>query len=587
MIRNSIVSKLWLTIIGLFIVVLLLLSVFLDQLFDNYFYKAEEERVVHRMNHMAEVIVTHNDVNLALTIVNELAKEEQGETVLNTDRRKIGQVLSRLSEEDLARVVTGQYVIQEGLGPRWVDAKRLYEEPHFFGLQPIVANGEVVMLLELSQPVSASEAVNRVRDLLFFSAGLGIVLATGLAFVVSRNLSRPLVQMNKVAAEMAQGDFHGKVQVVTGDEVGQLGTTLNTLAYKLEQNIEDLEREKEQLASIITSMTDGVVAADLNGMITLANPPARRYIRAQLLAEMGHAHDALLPRDLLEFEKQVMKNRQSLSDELDWQGRILVVTMVPLYERDGETLRGVVCVLRDITHERMIDKMRQDFIANVSHELRTPLAMMQGYSEALLDEFGDDPEQRRELTQIILDEAHRMRRLVNDLLDLAQLESGQFQMNVEEVEMSNLVRRIGRKFATVSHESGVSLHVEIDEAKLPLLVEGDPDRLEQVFTNLIDNAFRHTPQGGQITLALTTTRNGSAVKISVRDTGVGIPEDDLPLVFERFYKVDKARTRSKGGTGLGLAITRNIVKNHHGDIVVESIVGKGTTFNVLLPTHSA
>ncbi|MGB8954195.1 MAG: ATP-binding protein [Tumebacillaceae bacterium] len=579
-IRNSIVAKIWLTIITLFIVVLLLLSVFLEQLFDNYFFKAEQDRLELRMTHMVTVLsnVRYTD-EAKLAILNELAVEEQAEpTVLPKDTQD--KYIAKLSPDELRRLVSGNAIIERGTAPKW-DLSQKKQEESFWVLQPIIRSGEIVSVLYVVQPVTAFAAVERVRELLFFAAGLGIVLATGLAFVVSKNLSNPLVQMNKVAEQMAQGDFHGKVQVSTGDEVGQLGLTLNTMAYKLEANIDDLQREKEQLSSIITSMTDGVVAADLNGTITLANPPARRFIRAQLLAETGMSSDMRLPQDLLQIEKEVMSHRESLQDELNWQGRILIVTMVPLYEKNGTTLRGVVAVLRDITDERTLEKMRQDFIANVSHELRTPLAMMQGYSEALLDEFGDDPEQRQELTQIILDETHRMRRLVNDLLDLAQLESGQFQMNTEEVDMSHLIRRIGRKFTTVSHERGVAIQLQVPEGVPPLIVHGDSDRLEQVFTNLVDNAFRHTPQGGQI--LLTLTHEAGSAHVSVRDTGEGIPPEDLPFVFDRFYKVDKARTRSKGGTGLGLAITRNIVKNHHGDIVVESEVGKGTTFNVLLP----
>ena len=582
-IRNSVVAKIWLTIITLFIVVLLLLSVFLEQLFDNYFYKAEQDRLELRMTHMVDVLnnVRYGD-DVKLAILNELAAEEQAEpTVLPENTQE--KYIAKLSQDELHRLVEGNAVIERGTAPKWDPSQKKREES-FWVLQPVVHNGQIINLLYVVQPITAFAAVERVRELLFFAAGLGIVLATGLAFVVSKNLSNPLVQMNKVAEQMAQGDFHGKVQVSTGDEVGQLGLTLNTMAYKLEANIDDLQREKEQLSSIITSMTDGVVAADLNGAITLANPPARRFIRAQLLAETGASSDMRLPNDLFQFETEVMRHRQSLQDELNWQGRVLIVTMVPLYEKNGTTLRGVVAVLRDITDERTMDKMRQDFIANVSHELRTPLAMMQGYSEALLDEFGDDPEQRQELTQIILDETHRMRRLVNDLLDLAQLESGQFQMNTEEVDMSQLIRRIGRKFTTVSNERGVAIQLQVPEGESPLIVQGDSDRLEQVFTNLVDNAFRHTPQGGQILLTLTK-EEGSA-HVSVCDTGEGIPPEDLPFVFERFYKVDKARTRSKGGTGLGLAITRNIVNNHHGDIVVESEVGKGTTFNVLLPLQS-
>lgn len=579
MIKNSIVAKLLVTIISLFIVVLALLSMFLEQLFDNYFYKAEKDRLEHRIEHMATVMTDYSNP-ISELIVRELALEEKGEAEIFTGTYS-EQTIARLSPADLQQLVAGEPVVERGYSPKWDPAKKA-DQDSFWALHPLIHNGQIAGLLFVSQPISAVSAVERVRELLFFAAGLGIILASGLAYVVSRNLSNPLIQMNKVAEEMAQRDFHGKVQVVTSDEVGRLGMTLNALAYKLEENIDDLEREKEQLASIITSMTDGVIAADLNGTITLANPPARHYIHSEMRhLSAGGEEIKQLPRDLYDLEMRVMKDRESILEELNWHGRILIVTMVPLYEKDGATLRGVVTVLRDVTDERKLEKMRKDFVANVSHELRTPLAMMQGYSEALLDEFGDDPEQRHELTHIILDETHRMRRLVNDLLDLAQLESGQFQMHKDELDMLQLVRRVGRKFTTVAHDRGITLQAEIDDSPEPLLVYGDGDRLEQVFTNLIDNAFRHTASGGQITLSMNYDQN--CVRIAVQDTGEGIPAADLPHIWDRFYKVDKARTRSKGGTGLGLSITLNIVKNHQGDIVVTSEEGQGTQFTVELP----
>jgi len=584
-IQNSVVAKLWLTIISLFIVVLALLSMFLEQLFDNYFYKAEEDRLERRTAHMATVLLDYPNP-VSEIVIRELALEEQGEAELYSGELS-ERTIAKLSSEELQLLVSGGPVVQRGFAPKW-DLERKVEEESFFALQPLIRNGQIDGVLFVSQPIDAVAGVGKVRELLFFSAGLGIVLATGLAYVVSRNLSNPLLQMNKVAEEMAQGDFHGKVQVVTSDEVGRLGLTLNALAHKLEQNIDDLEREKEQLSSIITSMTDGVIAADLNGTITLANPPARHFANEGMRLQGRTPDDGeqlQLPRDLYELEQRVMKDREAILEELNWQGRILVVTMVPLYEKDGSTLRGVVAVLRDITDERKLEKMRKDFVANVSHELRTPLAMMQGYSEALLDEFGDDPEQRHELTQIILDETHRMRRLVNDLLDLAQLESGQFQMHKDELDMKNLVQRVGRKFMTVGHERGIELQKLIAESDEPVLVYGDSDRLEQVFTNLIDNAFRHTTSGGQITLSME--QDPDFVRVSVRDTGEGIPADDLPYIWDRFYKVDKARTRSKGGTGLGLSITLNIVKNHQGNIIVTSEEGQGTQFTVHLPRLNA
>jgi two-component system sensor histidine kinase ResE len=386
--------------------------------------------------------------------------------------------------------------------------------------------------------------------------------------------------MTEVAEKMALGDFRGKVNVVTGDEVGRLGHTLNFLAESLAETIDHLSKEKEQLSSILSSMTNGVVSADLEGNVTLANPPAAKWLRALMMEETGIPSEKRLPKQLNDLKNSVIDNKETKTVEWNWQGRYISLIMTPLYEPDSSSVRGVVAVFRDVTEERTLERMRKDFVANVSHELRTPLAMMQGYGEALLDEFGEDPQQREELTRIILDETNRMKRLVNDLLDLAQLEAGQFELHASEIDLATVLKWIGRKFQTLAHERQIDFHVHLEESDTyPIL--GDSDRLEQVFTNLIDNAFRHTPPGGSVTLSMQ--KEGHFARIAVSDTGEGIPEEDLSFIFERFYKVDKARTRSKSGTGLGLSIAKNIVQKHQGEIMVSSTVGKGTTFTVLLP----
>lgn len=259
--------------------------------------------------------------------------------------------------------------------------------------------------------------------------------------------------------------------------------------------------------------------------------------------------------------------------------------MTPLYSEN--TVRGAVAVLRDVSEEHRLEKMRKDFVANVSHELRTPLAMLQGYSEALLDDIADSPEQRRELAQVILDESLRMGRLVNNLLDLAKMEAGTFAMTMAPLDIKPLINRVIRKFAAMSKEQDVALHAELDSADIHLSA-ADEDRLEQVLTNLVDNALRHTESNKSIIIRAKLSRlnQADAVCVEVVDQGEGIPDEDLPYIFERFYKADKARTRIHTvGTGLGLAIVKNIVDAHKGVIKAESEKGKGTTFSFTLPLN--
>jgi two-component system sensor histidine kinase ResE len=223
--------------------------------------------------------------------------------------------------------------------------------------------------------------------------------------------------------------------------------------------------------------------------------------------------------------------------------------------------------------------MRRDFIANVSHELRTPISMLQGYSEAIVDDIAESQEEKREMAKVIYDESLRMGRLVNELLDLARMEAGHIQLSIENVNLPSFMNRIIHKFQGLAKDNGIILNLEFQSEmdSFPF----DPDRIEQVLTNLIDNAIRHTPNGGFVTLKVTLVEKG--LQVEVEDSGSGIPEEDLPFVFERFYKADKARTRGRAGTGLGLAIAKNIIDAHHGRISVQSKIDHGTTFAFTLP----
>lgn len=585
MIRNSVVAKLWLTIIALVVIVLSLLAIFLEQLFDTYFYTSQEEALKNRAAYISELLIREPNSHLAIQIAEELIKESNSHMYIIgspfSDRESL-DFLNALPAGIAQKMKAGQSEVRRGTDPGFGNIRS--EETSVWVLQPLKDETKLRGLILVHQPITVIEkAILSIRNLLFFAAGLGTILTTGLAFVVSKNLSRPVLQMTKVAERMARGDFQGKVNVVTGDEVGKLGRTLNFLAETLENTVDHLSKEKEQLSSILQSMTDGVISADLDGRVTLANPPAKRWLRALLIEEAGKPDEDCLPKELNDLKNKVLENPETRVSELVWQGRYIALTMTPLYEPGENAVRGVVAVFRDVTEERTLDRMRKDFVASVSHELRTPLAMMQGYGEALLDEFGEDPEQRAELTGIILEETHRMKRLVNDLLDLAQLESGQFELHTTDLDVGGLVKRVGRKFHTLAHEQGIRLQVDFNEEE-SFVIDGDSDRLEQVFTNLMDNAMRHTPSGETVTLAVG--KEGGFVRVSVADTGEGIPEEDLPFIFERFYKVDKARTRSKGGTGLGLSIAKNIILKHSGDIIVSSTVGIGTTFTVFLPLKS-
>jgi two-component system, OmpR family, sensor histidine kinase ResE len=410
-----------------------------------------------------------------------------------------------------------------------------------------------------------------VRKLIFVVGVIGFILTTVFAFFLSSRITFPLRQMKETAHRIAEGDFHAEIPIRTTDEIGELAASFNTMASRLNQLVDALSKEKEQLASVLRSMVDGVVMIDEQGKIAVANPPAEHFLR-----DWKYEHpDEPVP--LFAFYQQVVQTGQEVTEDLPVQGRIWSLVMVPLNDR--EQIRGAVAVLRDMTRERKLDKMRNDFVANVSHELRTPLSMLQGYSEAIVDDIAASPEEHKELARIIYDESVRMTKLVNELLSLARMEAGHVELSLERIELRPYLERIQRKFTNLAREREIHLLLEIDTEQTTALV--DPDRMEQVLTNLIDNALRHTPNKGTVTLR---ARGDKTLLLEVSDTGSGIPQEDLPFVFERFYKADKARTRGKaGGTGLGLAIAKNLVEAHGGTISVQSKLGEGTTFTIALP----
>jgi len=420
---------------------------------------------------------------------------------------------------------------------------------------------------------------------------IGFSLTTFFAFFLSSKITQPLLQLKRAADMITMGEYRTKVGIRSSDEIGQLARAFNHMGEKLEGTIRDLNYEKEHLASILGSMTDAVVTFQANGTIISSNPHGTTLLAKwkELMArEAGPRGEAprgseRIPEPLKEVFEAVVAEEKEITTKLHVGSGVWSVVMAPLYT--SGTLRGAVAVLRDVTEEARLEKLRKDFVANVSHELRTPLSMLQGYSEALLDDIAQSPEERRELAQVIYDESLRMGRLVGDLLDLARLEAGRLELNEAETELAPLLQRVHRKFAALSRDRGLTVSLELGTAPETLaLARADEDRLEQILTNLLDNAIRHTPEGGSIVLrASRVEADGEpSVRIEVEDQGDGIPPEDVPYVFERFYKADKSRKRSTG-TGLGLAIVKSLVDAHEGTVSVRSRVGHGTTFTVTLP----
>ncbi|QHE62043.1 ATP-binding protein [Rossellomorea vietnamensis] len=582
---RSVVGKLWVTILLLVSFVLFILTILLLEFFQNYHVGVVEKELTHTAEKVARVIENHNDLTLGMELGKEIIDEpvniiislDQNQSLYSQDstvfQKKIHHYISK--DNKLQSVKSKEITVKKEVELSKESSNR-YENVIVVGT-PLHINGEDGAVYLYQSLGVIKDTTRQTTKLILLAAGIAIILTTIFAFFLSTRITAPLRKMREAAFEVAKGKFDTKVPILTKDEIGELATGFNQMGRQLKFHINALSQEKEQLSSILSSMADGVITFNRDGTILITNPPADRFLQHWYYEQSEEGEEAI-PTTVRELLQSVVVTEMEQTDELSLQGRSYVVIVSPLY--NNNTIRGAVAVVRDMTEERRLDKLRKDFIANVSHELRTPISMLQGYSEAIVDDIAGSEEEKKEIARIIYDESLRMGRLVNDLLDLARMEAGHITLNKDVIGVVPFTERVTNKFIGLAKEKKVSIYFESD-VELNKEIFIDPDRIEQVLTNLIDNALRHTPTGGEVTVSLKEKKGGFL--FHVRDTGSGIPEEDLPFVFERFYKADKARTRGKSGTGLGLAIAKNIIESHKGHIQVQSKVDQGTTFTFFLP----
>lgn len=582
MLWRSVVGKLWITILLLVSFVLGFVAILLHQFFQNYYVTLSETRLTNQATRISQMIengVDEKTVEMAaypfvdtLSRIVVVKNKEDLSYSPGQDDLVILSLDDLKRDKDLERVFTEQKSVKKKLYvPK--NSTTINNEIMIVGVPIKKENGAAVFVYQSLQV--PKQAMEKATDFIFLSAGIAIILTTFFAFFLSTRITAPLRKMREVAFEVARGKFDTKATAMSQDEIGELAAALNQMGKQLKFNINALQQEKEQLSSILSSMADGVITLNQEGEVVVVNPPAERFLK---LWHADYDVQQMLPSELVLLFHKVVETEQQQVVEINLLIGNYVVLMTPLYNQTK--IRGAVAVLRDMTEERRLEKMRKDFIANVSHELRTPMVMLQGYSEAILDDLVTTKEEVHEFVRIIYDESVRLGRLVNELLDLARMESGRVELHLDEIEIEPFVEKIVRKFQGIAKEKEVQLQAQfLSDVDKHIF---DADRMEQVFTNLIDNAVRHTNAGGDVSFTIKQEQNG--LFFEVKDSGIGIPEEDVPFVFERFYKGDKARTRGKaGGTGLGLAIAKNIVEAHGGKISVTSIENKGTTFSVFLP----
>ena len=421
---------------------------------------------------------------------------------------------------------------------------------------------------------------------IFLNASVvAIIITIVLAVIISRGLTRPISEMRRQTANIADGDYSGKVTVYGADDLGELAETINDLSYKVKDAQETTESERQRLDSVLRHMTDGVLATDRRGKIIIINSRAMDLLSISQDRAIGQSIMKVLKlgekftfRQLLETQDELILNIPTDDQDTILRGEFSVI------QRESGFISGLVCVLSDITEQEKVEQERRSFVSNVSHELRTPLTSVKSYTESLIDGAWEDKEIAPEFLKVISTETDRMIRMITDLLNLSRMDQGKQELNLEFVSINELVAHIIDRFEMVLKSEqyrNKKYKIERDFTQRTLWVEIDQDKFIQVIDNIMNNAIKYSPDGGKITCRLMETHN--SIVISITDEGLGIPRKDIGHVFDRFYRVDKARARSMGGTGLGLAISKEVVQLHGGKIWVTSVENKGSTFFISLP----
>ena len=442
---------------------------------------------------------------------------------------------------------------------------------------PIDAGDSHYIAYVIDSRATVDALTGELLTIIIRALAFGLIICIVLSFLLARILITPIQALTVGTRQVAAGDYTQRIEVDSNDEIGTLTRNFNYMAKVLEDTISEAENERNKLSTLFLHMTDGVVAFSANGSLIHSNPAATQMLRRPI--DPTATFDEIFGTEAELDTLLTLKRPQYLEAQKAAGDRELELFMAP-FSAD-QTDGGVMVVIHDVTEQRRSEQLRREFVANVSHELRTPLTNIKSYAETIQSAGDELPKELHDhFMGVIIGEADRMTRIVQDLLTLSRIDYGKMEMNISRFCFASAVQHVYEAAKLNAEQNHGHTLTFTCEENMPD-VNGDRERIEQVITNIVSNSVKYTPDGGKIEIA--AGRAGSGVFVRVTDNGIGIPEKDLPRLFDRFYRVDKARSRESGGTGLGLSIAREILNQHRGDIRIESEYGKGTTVTITLP----
>jgi len=575
-----------------FLIALLLvgINIYLNKHFTDYTY----QRIRHNLI---------QDLKLANTLVLSLNMEQRHSDRLDQLADRIGEDLqvratiiakdgtvlgdSSLTQEEVGRIENHLYrpEVQTALKNKLGESRRFSTttKEDMLYIAQTFGHESVEGFLRLAIPLSEIEQVTgNLRRFLALAFVIAFIVSVTIGSLAAMFLTKPIKEMSVITKHIAHGNFSQKVYIRSNDEIGDLAESINYMSDQIKTRIDEVTRSKSRLEAVLLSMFEGMMVVNEEGRILLMNQRLRDFLRVtqeplgrKPLEIIRNIEIQDLTDKVLSLEKGV--ESKELVVHLP-EERTLQIHATPVI-RDGKT-EGAVLVFHDITELRRLEKVRQDFVANVSHELRTPLTSIKGYAETLLEGAIDDKANARDFLEIIYTDAGRLSNLVNDLLDLSRIESGKAEFDIKPVALDPIVERVITALSNQAKTKAIEIRKDLPK-QLPKVLMDDT-AIAQVLLNLVDNAIKYNKISGSV--LISAKDEGHSVKVFVQDTGIGIPQEDLPRIFERFYRVDKARSRELGGTGLGLSIVKHIVSAHQGDVFVESTPGRGSTLSFTLPT---
>jgi two-component system sensor histidine kinase VicK len=440
-----------------------------------------------------------------------------------------------------------------------------------------LSDGEYILFFKYSR-AKALMVLDKFNNIIFWGMISAVAAAIVIGYILSRTITGPIHDIMRKAEKITDGEFGYALEVRSEDELGKLAKTFNYMSFRLKSMLTEIISEKKKIETVLNYMTDGIIAYNREGQVIHINPAAQNILDSQV--SENTSFDEFMQLLGIALTSQQIQQEQFIQDtshRIQYGEKYLKVQLATFTGEDNH-IDGIITVLQDITEEQKLEKMRREFVANVSHELRTPLTSVKSYTETLLDGALQDPATAEHFLGVINDETDRMTRLVKDLLTISQHDGG-IKLNLEDVSISDLTTNCVERMKREAQNKGQELKLIIKQ-NIPI-IKADRYRIDQLIINIIENAIKYTPERGRITVQLSCEKGN--VVIMVEDNGIGIPEQDVGRIFERFYRVDKARSRQMGGTGLGLAIAKEIAVLHGGNIFAKSKLGRGTQIFIELP----